>query len=167
MDPRVSGRDLTPPNTQLEKPNESDYSLHPPLLLCLPARRLVLELLPFPSRLIILPVDHVRVNFLRRPYRPVPQPGRHHRQRSRTPAGASSASVSGSGGSRPSAASVGGTGAIPPRKRTQRSQFTGFGVVREALWYRVTGALPILIKPGAITRPCMRWRKPSDPPPCS
>jgi hypothetical protein len=38
-------------------------SLHA-LLLRLPIRRLVLELHPFPSRIVILPMNHVRVNLL-------------------------------------------------------------------------------------------------------
>jgi hypothetical protein len=47
-------------------------SLHAPLLLCLTARGLILELLPFPRSLVVLPVDHVRVDVLRRPNRPMP-----------------------------------------------------------------------------------------------
>jgi hypothetical protein len=56
-------------------------SLHAALLLWLPACRLILELLPCLRRLVILPVDHVRVNLLRRPYRPMPQARRYRRQR--------------------------------------------------------------------------------------
>src|ERR1035437_5960185 len=55
-------------------------SLHPPLPLWLPAGRLVLELLPLPRRLVDLPMDHVRVNLLRRPYRSMSQPRGHRRQ---------------------------------------------------------------------------------------
>ena len=54
-------------------------SLHAPLLL-LPSRRLVLKFLPLPRRLIILPMDHMRVNLLRRSNRTVPQPRGHRRQ---------------------------------------------------------------------------------------
>ena len=46
----------------------------------LSARRLLPELLPFPRRLIILPVNHMRVDFLGRSYRPMPQACRHRRQ---------------------------------------------------------------------------------------
>jgi len=56
-------------------------SLHAPLLLWRPARGLILELLPPPSRLVILPVNHIRVNLLRRANRPVPEPRGHRRQR--------------------------------------------------------------------------------------
>jgi hypothetical protein len=52
-------------------------SLHAPLLLRLSGRGPILELLPLLRRLVILPVDHMRVDFLGRAYRRVPQPRRH------------------------------------------------------------------------------------------
>jgi hypothetical protein len=54
-----------------------------PLLLWLHARRLILKLLPFLSRLVILPVNHVRVSLFRRPYRPVSQARGHRDERHR------------------------------------------------------------------------------------
>jgi hypothetical protein len=84
--------------------NEACASLRSPLLLRLSARRLVLELLPLPRRFVVLPMDHMRVNLLRRADRPMPQARGHRRQWPRWPAGASSASDAGSGGSRPSPA---------------------------------------------------------------
>ena len=48
-------------------------SLHAPLPLQLPARRLVLGLLPLPCCLVVLPVNHVRVNLLSGSYRPMAQ----------------------------------------------------------------------------------------------
>jgi hypothetical protein len=65
----------TPPRHSVAPP-----SLHAPLLLRLLARGLILELLPFLCRLVILPMDHMRVNFLRRAYRPMPQARGHRRQ---------------------------------------------------------------------------------------
>ena len=56
-------------------------SLHAPLLLWHSASRLVLKLLPFPSRVVVLAMNHVRVNLLRRSYRPMPQACGHSRQR--------------------------------------------------------------------------------------
>jgi len=37
------------------------------------AGRLFLKLLPLPSRLVILPMDHMRIDFLGRAYRPMPR----------------------------------------------------------------------------------------------
>jgi hypothetical protein len=53
----------------------------PPLLLWLAARRLVLKLLPFLCSLVMLPVDHVAMDLLGSPNRPMPQAFGHHRQR--------------------------------------------------------------------------------------
>jgi hypothetical protein len=52
----------------------------PSLLRWLSARRLILKLLPLPRRLVVLPVDHMRVNLLGRANRPMPQPRGHRRQ---------------------------------------------------------------------------------------
>src|SRR5580698_9303743 len=82
--PRIAGKPL---NLALDQPANSNSSppvahnlLHAPLLLRLPAGRLALKLLPFPSRFVILAVNHVTINFLRRPYRPMPQTRGHRRQ---------------------------------------------------------------------------------------
>ena len=55
-------------------------SLHALLLLWLPARRLILKLLPLLRSLVILSVDHVAIDFLCRSNRPVAQARRHRRQ---------------------------------------------------------------------------------------
>src|SRR5579863_2692264 len=73
-EPRSGSNGMT--NYQVDRPSGfvalKARSLYQPLLLRQLLRRLILELLPLPRRLVVLPVDHVGVNLLGGPNRCVP-----------------------------------------------------------------------------------------------
>ena len=76
----VRGGRIFPPISNLIAATQHALTARAPSVEAL-RRRLVLETLPCLRRLIVLPMDHVAVNFLRRSNRRVPQPRRNRSQR--------------------------------------------------------------------------------------